>query len=500
MRERNLLGRGQDLRLGLTVSSNRQDVELSFTEPYFMDRNLAAGFDVFHRSRDLQDESSFDRESVGFALRAGYPLAEHLRHTVSYGLRSDEVSDVPANSSRFIRDQEGKTTTSTVSQSLHYDLRDSRIAPTDGYSARILQELAGIGGDAKYLKHVLSYFHYFPIDDGWVLAGLLRSGHIVGLDDDVRIVDRFFLGGSRLRGFESSGVGPPRPENPRCARRQHILLGDGGAELPARARRGAQPAGRGLHRRRQPRQDRRQGSGNSGRGLAEGLCRRRAPLPLAARADPSRLGEGPGEGGLRPDRDLPLQLRHAVLAMAECRRIALSLVLALAVVAGGGAGLGAQERGTRVAIIEMARILDETTALVSIQTQAEAQRAVYAAETQNEAQWLRGLQEELVRQEALLTPAALEERRRTFEAEVRAADERARARSLILQSALEDGERRFRVALHTVVAEVAERLEVEIVLPVHNSLYAVAGSDLTDRVIERLNEAFPEIALTFDES
>ena len=209
IRERNLLGRGQELRLGLTVSESRQEIDLSFTEPYFLDRDVAAGFDIFQRSVDLQDQSSFDRETVGFTTRAGYPLAERLRHTVSYSLRNDEVSDVSPTTSRFIREQEGETTTSAVAHRLEYDLRDSRIEPTDGYYVRFGQEFAGVGGDAKFLKHTLTYGHFYSVADGWVLSALARAGHIFGIDDDdVRIVDRFFLGGRRLRGFEPSGVGP----------------------------------------------------------------------------------------------------------------------------------------------------------------------------------------------------------------------------------------------------------------------------------------------------
>ena len=208
IRERNLLGKGQELRLGLTVSESRQEIDLSFTEPYFLDRDVAAGFDIFSRTVDLQDQSSFDRETVGFTTRASYPLAERLRHTVSYSLRNDEVSDVSDTTSRFIREQEGETTTSAIAHRLEYDLRDSRIDPTDGYYVRFGQEFAGVGGDASFLKHTLTFGNFYSVADGWVLAALARAGHVLGIDDDVRIVDRFFLGGRRLRGFEPSGVGP----------------------------------------------------------------------------------------------------------------------------------------------------------------------------------------------------------------------------------------------------------------------------------------------------
>ena len=205
IRERNLLGRGQDLRLGFTASSERQELDLSFTEPYFLDRNIAAGFDLYRRTLDLQDESSFERETLGFALRAGYPLAERLRHTVSYALRTDDVSDV-RTTSRHIRP--GTTTTSALAHVLDYDLRDSRIDPTEGYFAHLRQEVAGIGGDTQYLRNTLSYGYFYPLEDRWVLSAVARTGHIVGIDEDVRLVDRFFLGGRRFRGFDPSGIGP----------------------------------------------------------------------------------------------------------------------------------------------------------------------------------------------------------------------------------------------------------------------------------------------------
>ena len=209
LRERNLLGRGQDLRIGLTIAETRQEIDLSFTEPYFLDRDVAAGFDLFQRVVDLQDESSFDRETIGFSVRGGYPLSERLRHTVSYTLKNDEVSNVAPTTSQFIAEEEGKTTTSAVMHTLNYDLRDSRIDPTEGYFVRFSQELAGVGGDSRFVKHTLRLGNFYSIADGWVLATLGRAGHVVAIDDDmVRIVDRFFLGGRSLRGFQPSGVGP----------------------------------------------------------------------------------------------------------------------------------------------------------------------------------------------------------------------------------------------------------------------------------------------------
>jgi outer membrane protein insertion porin family len=209
VRERNFLGRGQDLRLGLLLSQRTQEIDLSFTEPYFLDRDLSAGFDIFRVTRDLQDESSFDEESIGFALRAGYQVTEPLRQTWRYTLRQDEITDIQPDASRFIRAQAGERMTSSVGQTLLYDQRNDRFDPTDGYFGQLSMDVAGLGGDVKYVRTEVAGGYFYPIAKSWVGSVTGKVGYIFGLaDDDVRITDRFFVGQRNLRGFDLSGVGP----------------------------------------------------------------------------------------------------------------------------------------------------------------------------------------------------------------------------------------------------------------------------------------------------
>jgi outer membrane protein insertion porin family len=207
IRERNLLGRGQDLSLALNLSSRRQEIDLSFTEPYFLNRDIGAGFDIFNRRVD-QENASFDRDTTGFTIRMGYPFAEHLRHAVRFSLRSDEIENISANASRFIQSQRGSSVTSSIGQTITYDLRDDRFLPTEGYVIRFRQDLAGLGGDVSYLRHVLTYAYHRRLWKDWVGTLELEEGHIFGIGERVNLSDRFFLGGSKLRGFASSGVGP----------------------------------------------------------------------------------------------------------------------------------------------------------------------------------------------------------------------------------------------------------------------------------------------------
>lgn len=207
IRERNLLGRGQDLSLQLAISVRRQDIDLSFTEPYFLNRDIAAGFDLFNRQSD-QENASFERDSTGFTLRAGYPVVERLRHVVRYTLRSTEIKNVDAGASRVIKDQVGSRVTSSIGQTITYDLRDNRLFPTKGYLLRVSQDLAGLGGDVHYLRHVLNYAYHQRLWGDWVGKLSMEEGHILGLGENVSLSDRFFLGGNSFRGFAVGGVGP----------------------------------------------------------------------------------------------------------------------------------------------------------------------------------------------------------------------------------------------------------------------------------------------------
>jgi outer membrane protein insertion porin family len=207
IRERNLLGRGQDLRLGFVLSGRRSQLDLSFTEPYFLDQNLAFGIDAF-RTRTDRPESSFDEKNLGGGFRFSWEWAEFLRQTVRYTLSQDEIFNVDSNSSLAIQQQAGTTVSSVVGQELTYDRRDNRFNPTEGYVVRLRNDVAGLGGDLRYLRSRLGAGYWYPVTSAITASLNGEVGYIFGFNQDVRITDAFFLGGSTLRGFETAGVGP----------------------------------------------------------------------------------------------------------------------------------------------------------------------------------------------------------------------------------------------------------------------------------------------------
>lgn len=208
IRERNLLGRGQDLRLSFTLAGEASEIDFSFTEPYFLDRNLAAGIDLFRTTDDRDDESSFEEERLGGSVRAGFDLTENVRNVVRYTVESRDITDVDSDASLLVRSEEGETLRSSVSNELTYDTRDSRFDAREGVIGRLRTEFTGLGGDVTFVKASVSGGYYYTVFDDYTISTRGSAGTIAGVGDDTRISDRFFRGGGNPRGFEFGGIGP----------------------------------------------------------------------------------------------------------------------------------------------------------------------------------------------------------------------------------------------------------------------------------------------------
>lgn len=208
--ERNLLGRGQFVRLRTSLSLKRQQIDLKFTEPYFLGRDMSFGVDIYGTETDLQKESSFDTRQIGAGLRFGFPLSENSRLTTRYSFTNDRIKDVnTSKASLAIIQSKGNSNTSLIGYTVSYDTLDAPLAPTSGVRASFTQDLAGLGGNVFYLRTGVKGEYYHNIHEG--VVGLLRgsAGYITGWNGKkTRILDRFYKGGGSFRGFKRSGIGP----------------------------------------------------------------------------------------------------------------------------------------------------------------------------------------------------------------------------------------------------------------------------------------------------
>lgn len=209
LRERNFLGRGQDVQFNFTVSQKSQNIDLRYTEPYLFDRNLIAGWDLFRVKRDFTDESGYQERRTGGRLRAGYEIVDDVTQVWRYTIQTNTIANLNDNASQFIQQEKGTTSTSAIGQTLTFDKRDDRQDPTSGYFVSLDNDFAGLGGSEKFAKSKVTAGTYYPIAPDWVLSAIGEVGYVHGLfGKDVRLANRFFLGGDNLRGFKPGGVGP----------------------------------------------------------------------------------------------------------------------------------------------------------------------------------------------------------------------------------------------------------------------------------------------------
>lgn len=213
IREHNLVGTGIDAGISGMLAQKESQIDLSVTNPYFLDRNVVAGADVFLVNTNNLDTANYNERRVGFSLRAGYEFSEHLRQSWAYSLVNRSVYDVSSDASIYVLDEKGTTLLSQVGQTLTLDYRDSRVDPHQGWVLRYGSDFAGVGGDERYVRNKVDGNVYVPLeqffgDKDYVLAVSAGTGYLTNLGGTEHIIDRFFLGGDNLRGFETGGAGP----------------------------------------------------------------------------------------------------------------------------------------------------------------------------------------------------------------------------------------------------------------------------------------------------
>lgn len=205
--QRNFLGKGWELFLRLRLGSSIQQGTVGFTDPWFLDRPLSAGFDLYSVSRDYDD---YDVDSVGGNLRFSHPFGEFSRWSAFYRLSNDKISDVSDDSSQSLKDEEGTTLTSLIGVGLSRDTRDNVFEPTRGSQASVTLDFAGLGGDARFVRTVATVKAFHTIWFGHVFSWRVTGAYQTGWGgEDVPLFERFFLGGpNSVRSFKARDVGP----------------------------------------------------------------------------------------------------------------------------------------------------------------------------------------------------------------------------------------------------------------------------------------------------
>jgi len=212
----NFRGRGQDLRARVEIGSISQDIDLSFTEPRFLGRNMGAGFDLYATRYDFTQYASYESASAGGSVHIAFPLTVSSTMSLRYTLREDDTI-VDANLcipgaeqvSVVLCDERGSYITSALGYSVRIDKRNDPQLPTAGYYIDLSQDVAGFGGTVHYVRTEGDGGWYHGFNKDFILSLTATGGYINGWDgDSIRIGDRFYRGGDSFVGFQLAGIGP----------------------------------------------------------------------------------------------------------------------------------------------------------------------------------------------------------------------------------------------------------------------------------------------------
>ncbi len=209
----NLLGRGEVGKVSVSYGQYSKGFDVGLTEPYIFGQRVSLGVALFGKQTDSSSFQSYSSLVYGGSLTIGTPISDTLGAAWTYSLRNQSIALDPTRGVASLPVQDaaaaGPQWVSMIGYGLTYDTLDSERSPTSGLKIRNSNDVAGLGGDVKFLRNTddLRYYHELP--EG--ITGIVhaQSGYITPWGgQSLPLIDGFFGGPTLVRGFAPNGFGP----------------------------------------------------------------------------------------------------------------------------------------------------------------------------------------------------------------------------------------------------------------------------------------------------
>ncbi len=213
LREKNLIGTGIDAGINGVLAQRRTQFDINVVDPYFLGNNLVASTDLFLIDNNNTTVAQYAERRVGASFTLGYEISEHLRQAWTYSIVQRTIYDIQDGASIYVQDEQGTSLLSQISQTMSLDYRDSKLDPRSGGIVRVGTDFAGLGGTVSFVRAKIDGTYLIPLEGltgnaDWGLALSAGAGQLLPIGREEKIIDRFFLGGDNLRGFQTGGAGP----------------------------------------------------------------------------------------------------------------------------------------------------------------------------------------------------------------------------------------------------------------------------------------------------
>ena len=213
--DRSFAGTGVALNSTFTWGQYTRGFDVGATDPGFFGNRASAGIDLSAKQTIANDYVSYGTENYGATMLIGTPISEQLgvqwRYSISRQEMTLDPTSLAAPPSIVVQAAAaaGPQWVSAVGDTATYSTVDNAKAPTNGFTSSLRQDLAGLGGDVRFLRTTEDFKYYHQINDDVVSLARAQGGYITGFGgSQVPLIDNFFGGPSMVRGFAPYGFGP----------------------------------------------------------------------------------------------------------------------------------------------------------------------------------------------------------------------------------------------------------------------------------------------------
>lgn len=223
---RNFLGRGQVLSLALQIGGRSSRYQLSFQEPWFLNRPIVLGFSLFRTDADFGRTLQSTSEGGGVLVGKRLTTFTSARLAYSYeSVRSNSIALALGAGGEVIEQQnDASNKISSITPTYSFDNVNNPYRPSRGQQFIASVQVAGgpLGGDTSFVKPVLTYTGYRRFLGRSILAIHAEGGYVAEWDEGsvnnsasingIPRFQRFWLGGDTQgpRVFETRTITPLR--------------------------------------------------------------------------------------------------------------------------------------------------------------------------------------------------------------------------------------------------------------------------------------------------
>ena len=207
VKENNYLGKGLGLAADINLSTESVKGSFSVTNPNFNDTDKLVYANIETSEIDKLKTFGYKTSRTGFGFGTRFEILDDLDFGIGNSNYYQKI-ETDSTASALQQKQEGDYWDTFLNFDFIYDKRNQRFKPTDGFINEYNIELPLIS-DTNTLSNVYDYKYFTELFDNNVTSiGFYTRTSNSLTNDNIKLTERNFLPGKRLRGFKSGGIGP----------------------------------------------------------------------------------------------------------------------------------------------------------------------------------------------------------------------------------------------------------------------------------------------------